>query len=218
MRAEAQERAQRLEAALSTYGGVENAETASLKDMIRRAKGQAKIPPPADRIKSCEEFLGRSTRRLEKAEEEVAKAIAKKQSVEAEITRAQSDLARMREELSREPIQPRCSESDELERLRGLVAQFERERDARENVSETELTALRSELEELRQFRDQYPACTASALQCTRADASRAVAERSTRMELMIEDASAELRHPERFNADHTRRGVTSSNRFNPLA
>ena len=83
-------------------------------------KGQAKIPPPADRIKSCEEFLGRASRRLEKAEEEVAQAIAKKQSVEAEITRAQSDLARMRAELSREPI-PRCSESDELERLRGWV-------------------------------------------------------------------------------------------------
>ena len=213
MRAEAQERVQRLEAVLSTYGGVDNAETASLKDMIRRAKSQARIPPPADRIKSCEEFLGRASRRLEKAEEEVAKALAKKQSVEAEITQSQ-----MRAELSREPIQPRCSESDELERLRGLVAQFERERDARENVSEIKLTALRRELEELRQFRDQDPACTTIALQCVRGDASRAAVEQSARMKHMIEDANLELRDPERFNADHTRRGGTSGNRFNPLA
>ena len=34
----------------------------SLKDMIRRANGQAKIPPATDRIKSCEEFLGRATK------------------------------------------------------------------------------------------------------------------------------------------------------------
>ena len=40
VRAEAQERVERLEAVLSTYGGVENAETASLKEMIRRGEGQ----------------------------------------------------------------------------------------------------------------------------------------------------------------------------------
>ena len=141
VRTEAQERVQHLEAVLSTYGGIENAETSSLKEMIRWAKEQAKVPPTADRIKSCEEFIGRATRRLEKAEDEVAKALAKKESVKAELSRAQSDLVRMRAELSQEPIPPRSSESKKLQRLRGLVAQFERERDSREHVAESESAA-----------------------------------------------------------------------------
>ena len=144
--------------------------------------------------------------RLEKAEEEVAKAITKKQAVEAEISRAQLDLARMRAELSREPVQPRFSEAEELERLRSLLVQAERERDAR--VVPPELAELHRELEELRHFRNQYPACRASALQHVRADASR-VADK-TRMEQMTDED--EVTGAEQFNVESVRRSATSGN------
>ena len=89
------------------------------------------------------------------------------------------------------------------------VAQFERERDSREQAP----SWPRQELEELRQFREQYPACKGSALKRMRADAIRAV-EMLGRTE--PDDADAQMASSERYDAD-MRRGA-SGNRFNTLA
>ena len=205
LRAEAQERARRLEAVLSTYGGVENAETANLRDMIRRAKAQARVPPTSERVKACEEFLVRASKRLQNAQDEVAKAVAKRDAMVTEISQARENLSRMRAEMAQDnppapvhPVQP--DTETELQRLRGLVAQFERDRDARDhedrNRSEVELAALRQEVEELRQFRDRFPANAMAGMEAETGFAT----ERSTRMESLIEDASR------------------TRNRFNPLA
>ena len=156
--------------------------------------------------------LRRIPRSCNKEIGEGREAISKKQAVEAEISRAQLDLARMRAELSREPVQPRLAEAEELERLRGLLVQAERERDAR--VAPPDLAELHRELEELRQFRNQYPACQASALHHVRADASRRAD--MTRMEPMTSED--EVTGPEQLNVESTRRSATSGNRFNPLA
>ena len=97
------------------------------------------------------------------------------------------------------PVQPETE--SELQRLRLLVAQFEHDQEVRNQEARNmpELVALRQEVEELRQFRDRFPANAVLAVR--EADLGGA-AERSTRMESLIDDASS------------TRRG----NRYNPLA
>ena len=49
-----------MEAALAAYGGVQNAKSATLETLLQRARTQAKVPVPEEKVKRCEEFVARA--------------------------------------------------------------------------------------------------------------------------------------------------------------
>ena len=88
-----------MEAALTAYGGVQNAESATLETLLQRARAQAKVPVPEEKVKRCEEFVVRAVRRVQQAEEEVSKVLERKPQMELELSEGQERLARLQEEL-----------------------------------------------------------------------------------------------------------------------
>ena len=90
----AQVRVQHLEVALAAYGGVQNAESATLETLLQRARAQAKVPVLEEKVKRCEEFVARAGHRVQQAEEEVSKALERKRQMELEVSEGQERLAR----------------------------------------------------------------------------------------------------------------------------
>ena len=82
--AAAQLKVQRLEAALAAFGDESSPEKEAIEGFLIRARIQAQVRPVEERLKSCEECLERSLKKLEE--------------VQGEVDRTRARLARLREE------------------------------------------------------------------------------------------------------------------------
>ena len=92
--AAAQLKVQRLEAALAAFGDESSPEKEAIEGFLIRARIQAKVRPVEERLKSCEEHLERSLKKLEE--------------VQGEVERTRARLARLKEEAaSARQVQPR---------------------------------------------------------------------------------------------------------------
>ena len=128
-----------MEEVLSSYGEEENTETVTLRDMIRRATTQVRMPSTNERIKSYEEFLDRVSRRHQNVQND-AKTMSKEEIVDTEISQARDNLSRMRTEMDQD-IPPVPNQSD----IESELQSFERDQEVRETMSEGEFVALQHE-------------------------------------------------------------------------
>ena len=114
----------------------------------------------------------------EKAQEAVTEALLAKTLREEELAEGKRQLSEFRAEAAAQPLPepPTFSEADELSHLRRQVAQMQNE--LRQSHwpapgDSEELRELRREVEELRRFRDEYPASALKSSILTEADGKR---------------------------------------------
>ena len=129
---------------------------------MSKVRARAVVAPVGQRLDECEKFCERASKRLEKAQEAVAEALKAQTLREEELAEGQRRLSELRTEAAAHtlPDPPTVPGSDEVTQLRRQVAQMESDlRQSRRAASgEEELLELRREVEELRQFRDKFPA------------------------------------------------------------
>ena len=169
---EAHERVVRLQAVLAAMGDVDCPEAQSLREGLKKAKQAVAPGPVGERLDSCAKFVGRAEKRLQKADEALLKLQEDKATLARELAEGRARLEALRAEASQEIIGPAPPTGDPgteevrkfrelVETLRSQVSSFESAKEDRWRDSE-ELWELRREVEELRQFRDDF---LASAMQ-----------------------------------------------------
>ena len=111
----AQLKVQRLEAALAAFGEESSPEKAVLEEFLVRARAQAKVRPIEERVKSCEEYLQRSLKKLEEVKEEVERTKARLVRLKEEAASALPRPVEMAPDLEAEVVRLRA----ELAEARG---------------------------------------------------------------------------------------------------
>ena len=107
--AAAQLKVQRLEAALAAFGDESSPEKEAIEGFLIRARIQAQVRPVEERLKSCEEYLERSLKKLEE--------------VQGEVERTRARLARLREEAASARLDVAPDLQAEVTRLRAELAE-----------------------------------------------------------------------------------------------
>ena len=123
---EAHERVVRLQAALAAMGDVDCPEAQSLREGLKKAKQAVAPGPVGERLDSCAKFVGRSEKRLQKADEALLKLQEDSATLARELAEGRARLEALRAESSQEIIgpAPQAGEhpgTEEVRKLRELV-------------------------------------------------------------------------------------------------
>ena len=120
--AAAQERASKLEVALTAVGDDDNT-APNLREALKRARQQAVPLSTQDKVAQCESFLERAKKREAAARELVLEAQTELARLSAEVVEGEQRLATLRAELDAVDM------SAEVQRLRALVEQLSKEKE-----------------------------------------------------------------------------------------
>ena len=126
--ARARVRVGQLESALKALDRLDPA-AASLKEALKKAQFQARVPPIESRVKVAEEYLARKQKRLLEAEASVVAAIEGRDRLKAEVAKVQEEKLRLQEHPCSVPMDISPSGQSnlmvELEQLQMRVAQLQ---------------------------------------------------------------------------------------------
>ena len=133
---------QRLQAAITALGD-STALVKPLQEALRAAQTEASVLPVQERVESCKLFLERARKRVQRAQEVIDRACEQKALYEAEVVEGEARLAKLEAEAANVPTSV-LSREDPM--IGGQMP------------GHGEIAEMRRELEELRQFRDRFPA------------------------------------------------------------
>ena len=173
---ESREKVVRLQAALDAMGNSEGPEVQSLREGLRKAKLAVSPGPVGERLDRCAQFIGRAEKRLHKADEALEKLQADRTILVRELAEGRARMEALRAEASQEMTEPPQPVGEPVgteevrrlqqlvENLRSQVSSLEAGKDDQWRDVE-ELWELRRENEQLRRFRDEFPASACATLQ-----------------------------------------------------